>query len=114
MAQAYVAGIPTSGWARSAGPGWCRPKARQLSQAELLSRCRHDLAAFKVPRRVRFQTADALPKTCTGKIQKYRLVRDHPGPLIPARPRVAPRGSGPVPLTAIVAHAKFSLQMLGS
>jgi acyl-CoA synthetase (AMP-forming)/AMP-acid ligase II len=51
--------------------------AAQPSQAELLSHCRRHLAAFKVPRQVRFLGADDLPKTGTGKVQKYRLVRDH-------------------------------------
>ncbi len=40
------------------------------SEIELISFCRSHRAHFKCPRRVAF---DALPKTATGKIQKFRL-----------------------------------------
>ncbi|MFZ4287063.1 AMP-binding protein [Variovorax sp. HJSM1_2] len=41
-----------------------------LSEAELIAFCRERLAHFKCPRRVVFMV---LPKTATGKIQKFRL-----------------------------------------
>ncbi len=44
----------------------------QTSEAEIIEFCRHLLARFKVPKRVVFCT---LPKTSTGKIQKF-LLRD--------------------------------------
>jgi fatty-acyl-CoA synthase len=37
---------------------------------ELIAHCRGILAGYKVPRAVRFE---AIPKTSTGKIQKYQL-----------------------------------------
>ncbi len=40
---------------------------------------RSHLAAFKVPRKITFLSADELPKTSTGKVQKYLLVRNRPG-----------------------------------
>jgi fatty-acyl-CoA synthase len=40
------------------------------SAAELIGHCRGLLAAYKVPREVRFEE---IPKTATGKIQKYLL-----------------------------------------
>lgn len=43
-------------------------------EAELLSWCREHMAHFKVPRHVTFQTS--LPRTSTGKLQKYAL-REH-------------------------------------
>jgi len=46
------------------------PPAETLS-AELIGRARAELAAFKVPRSV--QVVDALPRTPTGKIQRFRL-----------------------------------------
>jgi acyl-CoA synthetase (AMP-forming)/AMP-acid ligase II len=42
------------------------------------ARHRH-LAAFKVPRKITFLSTDELPKTSTGKVQKYLLVRNGPG-----------------------------------
>jgi fatty-acyl-CoA synthase len=44
----------------------------QVTEAELIEHCRGRLAHFKVPKRVVF---GALPKTSTGKIQKY-ILRD--------------------------------------
>jgi fatty-acyl-CoA synthase len=44
-----------------------------------LRHCRSHLAAFKVPRKITFLSADELPKTSTGKVQKYLLVRDRSG-----------------------------------
>ncbi len=40
---------------------------------ELLARCREILAAYKVPRRLKFVTHGDLPLTSTGKLQKNRL-----------------------------------------
>ena len=46
-----------------------RPGA-QTTEAELIAHCRTLLAAYKVPKAVRFE---AIPKTSTGKIQKFEL-----------------------------------------
>jgi fatty-acyl-CoA synthase len=46
-----------------------RPDA-QVSAAELVAHCRSLLAGYKVPREVRFEE---IPKTSTGKIQKFAL-----------------------------------------
>jgi fatty-acyl-CoA synthase len=53
-----------------------RTPGSSLTEAELVRHCRDQLAAFKVPRRVVFADADGLPKTTTGKIQKFVLVRE--------------------------------------
>jgi fatty-acyl-CoA synthase len=41
-----------------------------ITAAELIQHCRGRLAAYKVPREVRFEE---IPKTATGKIQKFVL-----------------------------------------
>ena len=41
-----------------------------LTEAELIAHCRTRLAGFKTPKKVVFQE---LPKTSTGKIQKFEL-----------------------------------------
>ncbi len=46
-----------------------RPGA-QTTEAELIAHCRSLLAGYKVPKAVRFE---AIPKTSTGKIQKFEL-----------------------------------------
>ena len=42
----------------------------QVSAGELIAHCRQLLAGYKVPREIRFE---AIPKTSTGKIQKFQL-----------------------------------------
>ena len=42
----------------------------QVSASELIAHCRQLLASYKVPREIRFE---AIPKTSTGKIQKFQL-----------------------------------------
>src|ERR1700761_3115268 len=79
VAQAYVAGVPDE---RLGEVGWAWVVAdedAEPSAAELLGHCRRHLAAFKVPRQFLFLGADDLPKTSTGKVQKYLLVRDRAG-----------------------------------
>lgn len=47
-----------------------KPNAPEITEADVISFCRERLAHFKCPRRVVFLE---LPKTATGKIQKFRL-----------------------------------------
>jgi len=47
-----------------------KPQGQSVSEAEIIEFCRSRLAHFKCPRRVVFAS---LPKTATGKIQKFRL-----------------------------------------
>ena len=44
--------------------------ARRPSAAELVAHCKTLLAGYKVPREIRFEP---IPKTSTGKIQKFQL-----------------------------------------
>jgi benzoate-CoA ligase family protein len=46
-------------------------RGRQVDPDEILAHCRERMAAFKRPRRI--HVVDALPKTATGKIQRYAL-----------------------------------------
>ncbi len=47
-----------------------KPEAEEVAAADIIAWCRANLAHYKVPRRVVF---GPLPKTSTGKIQKYAL-----------------------------------------
>ena len=47
----------------------CKPGA-SVTAAELVAHCKGLLAGYKVPRDIRFE---AIPKTSTGKIQKFQL-----------------------------------------
>jgi fatty-acyl-CoA synthase len=50
----------------------CRPGER-VEQADLLALCRRQLAAYKIPRLLKFVSEAELPLTVTGKLQKNRL-----------------------------------------
>jgi fatty-acyl-CoA synthase len=74
IAQAYVAGVPDE---RLGEVGWAWVVAEdgaRVTAEELIRHCREQLAGFKAPRKVVFISADELPKTSTGKVQKYRLI----------------------------------------
>ncbi len=47
-----------------------KPDAARITEQDVISFCRERLAHFKCPRRCVF---GELPKTATGKIQKFRL-----------------------------------------
>ncbi len=47
-----------------------KPGEQPPAASELIAHCRQLLAAYKVPREIRFE---AIPKTSTGKIQKFQL-----------------------------------------
>jgi fatty-acyl-CoA synthase len=50
----------------------CRP-GQSVAEADLLAHCRRQLAAYKIPRLVKFVSEAELPLTVTGKLQKNRL-----------------------------------------
>ena len=50
----------------------CRPGQR-VEQGDLLAFCRRQLAAYKIPRLMKFVSEAELPLTVTGKLQKNRL-----------------------------------------
>lgn len=47
-----------------------KPEAGQVSEEDIINFCREHLARFKVPKTIVFSE---LPKTSTGKIQKFVL-----------------------------------------
>jgi acyl-CoA synthetase (AMP-forming)/AMP-acid ligase II len=49
-----------------------------LTAERLQAACREVLAGFKLPRKLFFQS-EALPRTPTGKVQKFLLVERHAG-----------------------------------
>lgn len=46
-----------------------------MTEKEIIDYCRSSLAHFKAPKAVEF--VDSLPKTATGKLQKFRLREMH-------------------------------------
>jgi fatty-acyl-CoA synthase len=79
VSQVYVAGLPDERWGEIGCAGVVRddtPAGAVLTANALIGACREKLARFKVPKEVRFITAAELPTTATGKVQKFRLVRE--------------------------------------
>ena len=54
-----------------------RPGSNDVTEGDIIAFCRENMAHFKVPRSVVF---GPLPKTSTGKVQKFRL-REQAGEL---------------------------------
>jgi fatty-acyl-CoA synthase len=75
IAQAYVVGLPDDRWGE-VGCAWLvlEPGVAEPNPHDIIEWCRPRLAKFKLPRHVLFLTADALPMTPTGKVQKFHLV----------------------------------------
>ena len=69
--EAAVVGMPDAQWGESPHAFVVSRAGKCSTEAELIEFLRGALAHFKVPRRVHF--VDALPKTATGKVQKYVL-----------------------------------------
>jgi fatty-acyl-CoA synthase len=75
VAQSYVIGVPDEKWGEI-GAAWVVPKpGAQPSPQELSQFCAERLAKYKWPRHVFLTDAESLPKTPTGKVQKFELVK---------------------------------------
>jgi len=69
--EVAVVGLPHERWGEAPHAFVVLKSGRSATEAELLSFARDNLAHFKAPHSVTF--VDELPKTATGKIQKYVL-----------------------------------------
>jgi fatty-acyl-CoA synthase len=69
--EAAVVGVPDSTWGEVPKALVILRPGQQTSEQELITFCRERMAHFKAPKSVEF--VDGLPKTATGKIQKFAL-----------------------------------------
>ncbi|KAL7003403.1 putative CoA ligase ccl9 [Sarracenia purpurea var. burkii] len=74
VAQAVAFGVPDDKYGEEINCAVIPREGSNIDEAEVLSFCKKNLAAFKAPKKV-FIT-DSLPKTATGKIQR-RFVAEH-------------------------------------
>jgi len=73
VAQAYVVGVPHPRMGE-VGCAWVVPAGEEgVDAGAVLEHCRRGLARFKVPEHVLVTSADDLPLTPSGKVQKYLL-----------------------------------------
>jgi fatty-acyl-CoA synthase len=71
IGEVAVIGIPDDTWGEMVIALVVKDGAAALSEEEVIAHCHTRLAGFKCPKRVEFR--DALPRTATGKLQKFRL-----------------------------------------
>ncbi|WP_099251680.1 class I adenylate-forming enzyme family protein [Mycobacterium sp. shizuoka-1] len=74
ISQVYAIGLTDDRWGEIGCAVVVPVPGSALTEDEVLARCRARLARFKVPKRIVLCTADELPTTATGKVQKFRLV----------------------------------------
>jgi acyl-CoA synthetase (AMP-forming)/AMP-acid ligase II len=66
-----VIGVPDEKWGETIKALVVVRPGETASEADLITHCRDRLAHFKAPTSVEFR--DALDRTATGKLQKYKL-----------------------------------------
>ena len=71
VAEVAVIGIPDEKWGELVMALVVVAPGQQVTAEEIIAHCRGRIAGFKLPRRVEFR--DAIPRTATGKIQKFKL-----------------------------------------
>jgi acyl-CoA synthetase (AMP-forming)/AMP-acid ligase II len=71
VAEVAVIGVPDDKWGEMVTALVVLNEGAEVTEAEILAHCRGRLAGYKLPKRVEFR--DAIPRTATGKIQKFKL-----------------------------------------
>ena len=71
VAEVAVIGVPDEKWGETIKALVVVREAHEVTEADLIAHCRDRLAHFKAPTSVEWR--DALDRTATGKLQKYRL-----------------------------------------
>ncbi len=75
VVQAFVVGVPDTRMGE-VGCAWVVPeRGAELDPETVMAACRGELARFKVPAYVLSVSADELPLTASGKVQKFRLAQ---------------------------------------
>ncbi len=87
ISQVFAIGLVDDRWGEIGCAVVVLAPSAELTESDVLTMCRENLAKFKVPKRVVFCDAEDLPKTPTGKVQKFKLAE------LVTRRRLPSRGS---------------------
>ncbi|MEV4015952.1 AMP-binding protein [Nonomuraea angiospora] len=71
VAEVAVIGVPDAKWGETIKALIVRAEGATVSEAEIITYCKERMAGFKAPTSVEFR--DTIPRTATGKIQKFKL-----------------------------------------
>ena len=71
VAECAVIGVPHEKWGETVKALVVLRAGQEADEANIIEHCRDRLAHFKCPTSVEFR--DALPRTATGKLQKFKL-----------------------------------------
>jgi fatty-acyl-CoA synthase len=74
VAQVFAIGLTDERWGEIGCAVVVRRAGATITEDDVIALCKANLARFKVPKQVIFLEQEELPKTPTGKVQKYRLV----------------------------------------
>jgi len=72
IAEAAVLGLPDVKWGELVAALIVLRQGRQLEESEIAEFCRQRMAAYKLPRKLRFVLE--LPRNSMGKVQKFKAV----------------------------------------
>ncbi|MGH3641517.1 MAG: class I adenylate-forming enzyme family protein, partial [Mycobacterium sp.] len=75
ISQVFAIGLVDDRWGEVGCAVIVPAPGAVITETDVLAICRASLAKFKVPKRIVFCAADDLPKTPTGKVQKFKLVQ---------------------------------------
>ena len=73
--EVCVFGVPDAHWGETVKAVVVRRPGAEVTGAELGAWCRERLAGYKRPRYIAFMTADQLPRSTTGKLQRHELAK---------------------------------------
>ncbi|MBB5782573.1 AMP-binding protein [Nonomuraea jabiensis] len=71
VAEVAVIGVPDAKWGETIKALIVRAEGATVSEAEIITYCKERMAGYKAPTSVEFR--DTIPRTATGKIQKFKL-----------------------------------------
>ncbi len=71
VAEVAVIGVPDDKWGELVTALVVLAEGEQVTEAEIIAHCKERIAGYKAPKKVEFR--DAIPRTATGKIQKFKL-----------------------------------------